>query len=168
MQSLWLLSKENYTMLDYQALLLVSIFQKAHPINPAPSANEYLQHFEVEIDGIGRVFKLLGLAEPNSQSELGWKPTPLLMDIVAERVVHPSKDCNKRVTPDDRAFVDRIMNFGLHSINVGDDYEEIAEFILDVLIVMGLLKKGASGYMPTDLMHKLILNRCLQQFCKGK
>jgi hypothetical protein len=49
-----------------------------------------------------------------------------------------------------------------------DDYEEITEFVRDVLVVIGLLKKGADGYMPTDLMHKLILNRCLQQFFKGK
>jgi hypothetical protein len=88
-------------MLDNDTLLMVAIFQKVCPLTPKPSASEYINQFGPEIETMGRVLELLGLAEPNKQCNLGWKATDSLMNIIAERVMHPSE-----VKDDRRNLVD--------------------------------------------------------------
>jgi hypothetical protein len=73
--------------MNTETILVLSIFQEAYPLDKAKvSTEDYLAHFEFEIDRIGRVLKYLELAQAAAQSELGWKPKPILMKLIAERV----------------------------------------------------------------------------------
>jgi hypothetical protein len=177
-------------MVDNDTLLMVAIFQKACPLDPKPSASDYIKQFGPEIETIGRVLELLGLAEPNEQCNLGWKATDPLMNIIAERVMHPSK-----VKDDHRNVVDSLFHVavrGLGAINIpehkttepgkevadqtaeddeDDDFwlDQVSDFGCDVLAALGLVKPDAvDGYNPTRLMQKLVFERFLQQYSKVK
>src|SRR5258708_19941862 len=76
-------------MLDTDSLLLASIFRKAYPLNPQPPVAMFLHHFGFQIDRTCRVLKLLGLVEEAS-SNLGFKPTHRLIDIITDRMVQPT------------------------------------------------------------------------------
>jgi hypothetical protein len=69
-------------MLNDDDLFLVSIFRRAYPFDLKPSAEEFLHHSSFEIYRTCRVMKLLGLVE-DAPSTLGFKPSDLLIDIVA-------------------------------------------------------------------------------------
>src|SRR2546426_11696462 len=89
-------------MLDTDSLLMVSIFQKAYPLNPPPSPTKFLHHFAFQIDRTCRVLKFLGLVE-EAPSTLGFKPTHRLIDIVVSRMTRPNTEGNNpvaKVNPD--------------------------------------------------------------------
>jgi hypothetical protein len=90
MQSAWLQYQLKELMMQNETILIISIFQKAYPLGPiAVSPEEFLDDFGFEIDRMGRGLKYLGLARDAARSDLGWKPAPLLMKIIAERVACP-------------------------------------------------------------------------------
>jgi hypothetical protein len=75
-------SQENNTMkYDNETVLLVTIFQKANPLEPQSSVAEYLHYFEFEIDRMGSVLQFLGLAKKSNQCDLVWAPNHRLMRI---------------------------------------------------------------------------------------
>src|SRR6266481_9900945 len=85
MQPTWLpLSKYRSTKMDNDTFLMASIFHKAYPLSPEPSAAEFLQHFEFEIDKTCHLLEFLGLAE-KAPSTLGFKPTHRMIGIVIDR-----------------------------------------------------------------------------------
>jgi hypothetical protein len=89
-------------MFDTESLLLVSILQKAYPLDPQPPAKMFLHHFAFEIDRTFRVLEFLGLVE-NAASKLGFKPTHRLIDIVVNRMTRPNTEGNNpiaKVNPD--------------------------------------------------------------------
>jgi hypothetical protein len=46
-----------------------------------------------------------------------------------------------------------------------DDFDEDDEpFWCEVLVLLGLLKRASDGFLPTRLMHNLLLERCVRQF----
>jgi hypothetical protein len=89
-------------MLDTDSLLMVSIFQKAYPLSPKPRAEIFLHRFAVEINETCGVLKLLGLVEEAS-SNLGFKPTQRLIEIVVNRMARPNTKGNNpiaKINPD--------------------------------------------------------------------
>ena len=170
--------------LDSESLLMVSIFRKVYPLNRQPTAAMFLHRFE--IDRTCRVLKLLGLVE-EAPSTLGFKPTHRLIDIITKRMVQPTvgrKNAVPKVVDDFVAPLWQLVG--------GDDYDdeedeevengdeqEAADGIEDdkggedgeafcchVFVVLGLLKEKADGYVPTRLMHKLILGNWVQKLSK--
>jgi hypothetical protein len=154
--------------LDSESLLMVSIFRKACPLNPQPTAAMFLHHFRFEIDRTCRLLKLLGLVE-EAPSTLGFKPTDRLIDIITDRMVQPTVE-GKNAVP---KVVDDIVA-PLWQLVCGDDYEDEDDetgedgqaFCCHVFVVLGLLKGTADGYVPTRLMHKLILGNWVQKLSK--
>jgi hypothetical protein len=53
------------------------------------SAPEYLKRYGHLINGAGQFLIYLGLAQPDRNSDLGWRPTPLLDGIVARKATRP-------------------------------------------------------------------------------
>jgi hypothetical protein len=83
---------------------MISIFQEGYSLGSMrASPEEYLEHFGFEIDRMGRVPRYLGLAQGPARSDLGWKAAPMLMKIIAERLVHrPEKRKRASVTENQR------------------------------------------------------------------
>jgi hypothetical protein len=141
---------------DTELLLLTSIFQSAHPITRSVggelNGTEYLQFCAPDIERLGRVFKLLGLAEVSTQSALGWKPTAHLLDIIGQRAARPTKASHKQETAKEHQFVE-----SLFELAGGDPQEpEITEdFLFSVLNALGLLQEGrGGGCKPTFLLQE--------------
>ena len=194
--------------MDINTMLMVSIFQKANPIGPALTAERFVRQFEVQIDRTGHVLKFLGLAEKAKSSPIGFKPTPRLVEIIADRLERRTLESRNAVARVDHDFVallwqtvscdpideerGEIEEKQVETIAVAkqdqeyedpenqpDDEDEYLEeddatdddagqagyyFCLRVLAVLGLLKKCADGYMPTRVIHNLILEACLRQY----
>lgn len=122
--------------------LLAALFQRAYPLEPQPSAAEYLHHFEFEIDRLGRLLRFLGLAEASHQSGLGWAPRRWLMRISAERAARP---LDQRypivVSKEDREFVASICRVATGDVAEAGEMDA-TNFCCDVLAALGLLERG--------------------------
>ena len=126
--------------------------------------DEYRDALDAEIDQLGRVLKYLGLAQTAAaRSDFGWEPAPLLMKIIAERVVRYSKkEKAVVVTEHDKSFVRLLMMraFG----DVSEEIYDATKFCCVVLAALGLMKKGMpGGYKPTRRLRDLLVHKCLQQ-----
>ena len=147
-----------------ETILMTSIFKVADYVGAIEfTAKEDLPKFKFEIDRTGRVLKFLGLAKEAARSALGWKPTPRLMEVVAEKLVRSTPKCKIRVTNEDRnllsSFFVRATGDALKSERSIDAFE----FCCSVLAVLGLLKETAHGeYKPTPRLRELILEAYLQ------
>jgi hypothetical protein len=189
---MWLLFyRELNTMLDTDSLLMASIFQKAYPLDPQPPAAIFLHRFGFEINRTCRVLKLLGLVEEAS-STLGFKPTHRLIDIITDRMVQPTVESKNAVAKVDDNFVYTLWllavddeddddgdddddedekgdeqedKYGIEDRESGEDAQA---FFCQVLAALGLLKEEAERYVPTPLMHKLILENWVRQVSETK
>ena len=86
-------------MLDNDTQLMVSIFQKVFQLEGSEEHDpvKYVKTYELHIEEVGQIFAYLGLAKPDTQSALGWKPTRLLMEIIAQKVMRRSKLIDRMV-----------------------------------------------------------------------
>jgi hypothetical protein len=73
--------------LSSDTLLMIRSFRQANPDkrDGQLSAAEFLQKNAHRIRGIGPLLELAGLAEQDAQSDLGWRPTPHLITLIANR-----------------------------------------------------------------------------------
>ena len=80
-------------MFDNDTQLVVSIFRRAFQMVGSEEhvPEKYVKSYKSDIEEAGQLFAYLGLAKPDTQSPLGWRPTPALMDVIAKRAVRPSK-----------------------------------------------------------------------------
>jgi hypothetical protein len=163
-QTSTILQKKDKTMRN-ETILMLSIFQHANPLGPiAVTPEEFLDHFEFEIDRMGLVLKCLGLAQTAAQSDdFVWKPAPMLIKIIAERAARPFVE-NKPVlvTDHDQNFVHSLMMRATGDVPE-EDSMDATEFCCSVLVALGLMKKGAGGYKPTRRLRDLMLLASLQQ-----
>jgi hypothetical protein len=156
-------------MLDTYSLLIVSIFQKAYPLSPQPSAEIFLHHFAFEIDRTLFALKLLGLVEKAS-SNIGFKPTSRLIGIITDRMVQSTVESKSTAVKADDDFLELFWKLVAgndceddsdeHGDEQEDDDGEGGEdgqtFCWQVFVVLGLLRENADRYVPTRLMHKLL------------
>jgi hypothetical protein len=136
-----------------------------------------LHHFGFQIDRICRVLKLLGLVEEAS-SNLGFKPTHRLIDIIIDGLVQPITESETPIVKVGGTFVDSLWQLvaeddekedeqeGENEIEDGERGGDGQAFCCQVFAVLGLLKERADGYVSTRLMHKLILENWVQQLSK--
>jgi hypothetical protein len=149
---------------DNDTVLLVSIFQKANPIDPS-SVADYLAHFEFEIDRMGSVLRFLGLAKKSNQCDLVWVPNHRLMRIIAEKTTRPFQERGDIVVSKaDREFV-----ASMHHLATGDIKEDgrmdATDFCCNVLAILDLLEKGKGedgGFKPTPRIKDLVLEHFLK------
>jgi hypothetical protein len=70
-------------MFDNDIQLMVSIFHKAYQLKGAEEGDpvKYVKTYKADIEEAGQLLGCLGLAVPDIQSPLGWKPTPALRNV---------------------------------------------------------------------------------------
>jgi hypothetical protein len=190
-------------MLNEDDLFLVSIFRRAYPFDLKPSAEEFLRHSSFEIYRTCRVMKLLGLVE-DAPSTLGFKPSDLLIDIVAGKSIGRTEKKRVKVRGFAAdlwhglacAMVDALLTtidskdelakpISEQAVGRREDdgegdqedeghhddcehFDDFREFISEVFIVLGLLKRSSKmQYVPTRLMRGLLLKTCVSQLSKA-
>jgi hypothetical protein len=77
----------NDPTLSSDTLLMIQSFRDANPDKRERhlSAAEFLQKNAHRIRDIGPLLEMAGLAEQDAQSVLGWRPTPHLITLIANR-----------------------------------------------------------------------------------
>jgi hypothetical protein len=90
-------------MFDNDTELMVSIFRRAFQMVRSEEhvPEKYVKSYKSDIEEAGQLFAYLGLAKPDTQSPLGWRPTPALMDVIAKRAVRPSKPIHRMARAED-------------------------------------------------------------------
>ena len=84
---------------------MISIFQKAYPVGLALTAQRFVRQFQVQIDRTGHVLQFLGLAVKAKSSPIGFKPTPRLVEIIADRLERRTLESRNAVARVDHDFV---------------------------------------------------------------
>jgi hypothetical protein len=156
-------------MSNNETTLLTSVFELACPHVDESNVNltgaEYLDKSGADlIEVAGPVFEMLGLGEIDEQSTFGWRPTPRLIRIIAERAagLTNESESNSAISLSDILTV-------LLTPAQGEAAPTYADDIADVLSFLGLGKKLSNGYCePAGPLWKLILERLLQQHSKDK
>jgi hypothetical protein len=94
-------------MLDNETQLLVRIFQEVFQLENSVEYDpvKYVKTYESHIEEMGQLFVYLGLAKRDTQSALGWKPTHLLMEIIAQKVVRWPKLIDRFVCEEDTFII---------------------------------------------------------------
>jgi hypothetical protein len=136
-------------MLNNQARLLIGFFQDAIQVGEVePDPARYLKRFRSEIKATGRLFEYLGLAKPDKQSSLGWKPTDRLLDLIAKSKVRPSKPASKSASLTESLILDLMLETVLGA--------EADSFHCYVMTRLGLVIEHTEGeWTPAPLLLKL-------------
>jgi hypothetical protein len=148
--------------MNTETILMISIFQGALGDSEARPKDE-LADFAFEIEQIGRLLNYLGLAQAAARSDLGWKPRPMLMKIIAERLARISVKFDPK-TDDGWNFVRALI---IHVTGLKPkEHDNAIECCKSALAALGLLQEvtpGARVYKPTRRLRDLMLHACLQQ-----
>ena len=91
-------------MFDNDTQLMVSIFRRVFQLVGSEERvpERYVKSYKLDIEEAGQLFACLGLAKPDTQSPLGWRPTLALMEIIANRAVRSAKPIERMVSAEDR------------------------------------------------------------------
>lgn len=134
--------------------LMVALFQRVfhvHQVENDPT--KYVQKYDSEIKDAGRLFEFLELAKRDRTSPLGWKPTHLMMEIIANRV---PKQRAKRDSGNDE-FIDEFMVELLGDAVFGVERPPQTGILgLEVLVELGLLRENAEGDWEATPRLKLL------------
>ena len=85
-------------MFDNDTQLMVGIFPRVFQMARSEEhiPEKYVKSYKSDIEEAGQLFAYLGLAKPDAQSPLGWRPTPALMDVIAKSRKANSQDGTRR------------------------------------------------------------------------
>jgi hypothetical protein len=143
-------------------ILMISIFQEAFG-DPEARPKEYLAEFSFEIEKIGQLLNYLGLAQASARSDLGWKPKPVLMRVIAEGLTSISVKVDSKAD-DGWNFIHPLI---IHATGLKPkEHHKAINCCRYALAALGLLQEvspGARAYKPTRQLRDLMLRRCLQQ-----
>ena len=131
-------------MFDNDTQLLVSIFQEVFQLEGSVEHDpvKYVKTYELDIEEAGKLFAYLGLAKPDTQSPLGWKPTHLLMEIIAKRVVRRSKLIDRMVCAEDSFIISLLCDAAFGEAHPIKHYPLCA---FKVLTSLGLVRETTDG-----------------------
>ena len=136
--------------------LMVSIFLKAAQLDVSEryEPEEFAKEYEDHIKDAGLLFQYLGLAKPHSESPLGWKPTPKLLKIIAERATRRIRQSSRRARVEDTLITSQLRDlaFGEGCANTPDQY-----LAFDALGGLGLMRESGDGekLLPTLRLRRL-------------
>lgn len=141
-------------MFDQDTQRLVRIFQKVFNLSYVERDQvKYVKRYARAIERAGRLFEYLDLARLDKQSPLGWRPTPLLLDLMNKQAGRKSKRIDKPISVVDHLLMDLLTDAIL-----GDESHLIGLFSLgfDVLRELGLVREDGDGNMgPTRCLLRL-------------
>jgi hypothetical protein len=139
-------------MVDNDTYLMVEIFRKVFEFEgtDAPTTAAYLKEYGFHITKLGELFDYLGLAQLDTECALGWKPTHLMMDVIAKRVFTQRPHSARGGSP----FMWQL----LHDAVYGD--QEVNTLVVTALLALGLLRENS--------WFELVATRQLEElFCEA-
>ena len=140
-------------MMDNDTQLMVSIFRRVFQSVGSEEhvPDRYMKSFKSEIEEAGQLFAYLGLAKPDTQSPLGWRPTPALMDVVAKRAVRRSKPIDRAVRAEESLIISLLLDAAF-----GEDREVYPLFAFSVLTALGFTRETITDDdLPTPHLRRL-------------
>jgi hypothetical protein len=149
-------------MLNDDTQLMVRIFQKVFQLEDSEERDpvKYVKTYKSEIEEADRLFECLGLAKPDTQSALGWRPTPALMEIVANRTVRRAKPVHKEASAEDRRII-----WLLCDAASGEARSRYPLCAFSVLRALGLVRETHDdGDLPTLELRELFA----EAYCNRK
>lgn len=87
------------------------------------------------------------MATQDEQSALGWTPTQRLIQQIAKQATRPLRTNARPANSRDEALVDLLLDIA----------QPHGGFSIDFLGALGLLRPRKDGWMPTPLLHDLIV-----------
>jgi hypothetical protein len=98
-------------MFDQDTRRLVRIFQKVFNLSYVERDQvKYVKRYAWQIEWAGRLFQFLHLAKRDKRSPLGWRPTPLLLDLMNKRSTRKSKPSRKPIPMLNKLIVDLLQD----------------------------------------------------------
>jgi len=139
-------------MFDNDIQLMVSIFHKAFQMEGAEERDpaKYVKTYKSDIEEAGQLFTCLGLAEPDTQSPLGWRPTPALMEIIANRAARLARPLDGMVSAEDRLIISLLCDAAF-----GKAHSDHPLCAIQVLRALGLVQEAYDGDLPTLQLRQL-------------
>jgi len=139
-------------MLDNDTELMVSIFKKAFQCIGAEEHNSerYLKSYKSDLAEAGQIFAYLGLARPDAQSPLGWRPTDALLDIIAKRAVRGSKRIDRVIRAEESHVISLFLDAAF-----GEQRESFPLCAFTVLNALGLTRAAGGEDVPTRHFRQL-------------
>jgi hypothetical protein len=137
-----------HLMFDNDTQLLVAIFHEVFE----PMANDegivfwpvkYVRVHKREIEIAGQLFAYLGLAKPDTQSPLGWRPTHRLLEVIAKRAARWSKPLDRFMHPEDSLTISLLCDAVFGDLTDHSVYTTGLGF--RVLHALGLLRDTTDG-----------------------
>jgi hypothetical protein len=139
-------------MFDNDTLLMVNIFHKAFQMEGAEERDpaKYVKTYKSDIEEAGRILACLGLAELDTQSPLGWRPTPALMEIIANRAARLARPLDGMVSAEDRLIISLLCDAAF-----GKAHSHYPLCAIQVLRALGLVREAYDGDLPTLQLRQL-------------
>jgi len=160
-------------LLDENMERIVRIFQKEFHLGYVErDPVKYVKRYPGEIDWAGRLFKYLGLAELDKQSPLGWRSTPLLVNLMNKQPARKSKSSSKPIPMMNKLVVDLLQD-----AVIGDESYKVHGSVLclgfNVLKELGLMREDREGDIgATPRLIRLFVDayydRLADEMIKGK
>jgi hypothetical protein len=135
-------------MFDNDTELLVAIFQEVfRPQGKHDDSDvdrdpvNYVRKYKREIEIAGQLFEYLCLAEPDTQSPLGWRPTHRLLKIVAKRAARRSTPIRRMVNAEEDLISELMFD------TVFGDLRDDSVTVLGVRLLfgLGLMREATNG-----------------------
>jgi|ERR1700730_8808326 len=124
---------------------LITFFQKAFQAGTVERDPEkYLAKYRSEIEAAGKVFQYLELAKPDSKAALGWKPTKLLLDLIAK------SNAGRPTVAPEPVEVQVLLDLMLHTMLDSDWDQGTGCFCVHSLMRLGLVVEDSwNDRVPT-------------------
>lgn len=140
---------------DKDTQRLVRIFQNVfHLSHVERDQVKYVKRYAWQIEWAGRLFQFLHLAKRDKRSPLGWRPTPLLLDLMNKQPARKSKPSRKPIP-----MLNRLIVNLLQDAVIGDERHKVSGGVLSlgfkVLQEVGLMRRDPEGDM--DATPRLLL-----------
>jgi hypothetical protein len=147
----------NDLQLDSGSYLLFALFYESNHVHDRLSAAAFLQDFESDVETACRIAAWLGLATPAVESPLGWKSTPLLVDLVVRQRSGLRRGRKKHLSGVETMEFDSISESAL-----GRPFSLEREYCVRQLFVfIGLLRLDydEEEWVPTQRLFDLVAER---------
>jgi len=89
-----------------------------------PNKMKCVKRYRTAIERVSDLFAYLGLAKPDKESPLGWRPTPTMLSLLNKQPERKSKLSDKPMSVEDRLLMELLLNVLL------DDAEKEKNWLL--------------------------------------
>jgi hypothetical protein len=152
---------------DDDTRLMVSIFQKVFHLSRVERDQvKYVKRYAGAIKSTGQLFEYLGLARPDKQSPLGWRPTLVLLDIMNKHARGKSKPSDQPIS-----MLDHLLMSLLHDaiFGAGTRMYRTCPLGYEVLHELGLVRRDDEDQSaPTPRLLRLFQDAYFKHRAESK